>query len=141
MHAFAHFVAAQEPVLARVEAELAQGRKASHWMWFVFPQLAGLGSSPMSQKFALHSLAEAADYLADPVLAPRLRHATALVNAVEGRSVHDIFGTPDDMKFQSSMTLFARAAPAEPLFRAALARYFEGREDHRTLALLGEANA
>ena len=86
--AFAHFVAAQAPVMARVEAELAAGRKTSHWMWFVLPQLKGLGSSPMAQKFALASRAEATAYLAHPLLGSRLRHCTGLVNAVAGRTVH-----------------------------------------------------
>jgi len=139
--AFAHFVAAHAPVFARVESELAAGRKESHWMWFVFPQLRGLGSSPMAQKFALASLDEATAYLAHPLLGPRLRHCTALVNAVASRTIHEIFGSPDDLKFHSSMTLFARATPDNRLFTEALARYFGGREDVKTLALLGDENA
>jgi uncharacterized protein (DUF1810 family) len=130
------FVIAQDPVIDRVRAELAAGRKASHWMWFVFPQLAGLGFSAMSQRYAIASLEEARRYLAHPVLGPRLLDCTRLVNAVEGRSAHEIFGSPDDMKFHSSMTLFARAAPEEPAFAAALAKYYAGAEDRRTLALL-----
>lgn len=130
------FVAAQDPVIERVRAELAAGRKASHWMWFIFPQLAGLGFSAMSQRYAIASLEEAWRYLAHPVLGPRLLDCTRLVNAVEGRSAHGIFGSPDDMKFHSSMTLFARAAPEEPAFAAALAKYYAGAEDPRTLALL-----
>lgn len=130
------FVAAQDPVIERVRAELAAGRKASHWMWFIFPQLAGLGFSAMSQRYAIASLEEARRYLAHPVLGARLLECTRLVNAVEGRSAHGIFGSPDDMKFHSSMTLFARAAPEEPAFAAALAKYYAGAEDPRTLALL-----
>jgi uncharacterized protein (DUF1810 family) len=137
MDQFRHFVVAQEPVIATVEAELAAGQKRTHWMWFVFPQLAGLGSSPMAQKFALHSAAEAEAYLHHAVLGPRLRHCTRLVNAHDGRSAHAIFGSPDDLKFRSSMTLFARAVPDNAEFLAALAKYFDAREDAATLNLLG----
>jgi uncharacterized protein (DUF1810 family) len=137
MDEFQHFVEAQAPVISRVEAELAAGRKATHWMWFVFPQLAGLGASGMSRRYALHSLEEARRYLDHPLLGPRLRHSTGLVNRLEGHSAHDIFGSPDDMKFHSSMTLFARAAPGEPAFRTALEKYFGGREDARSLELMG----
>jgi uncharacterized protein (DUF1810 family) len=131
------FVRAQEPVIAEVRAELKAGRKATHWMWFVFPQLAGLGFSHRAQFYGIASLDEARAYLAHPVLGPRLAECTELVNAVEGRTAHDIFGSPDDMKFRSSMTLFALAAPEEPLFTAALAKYFGGERDGRTLELLG----
>jgi uncharacterized protein (DUF1810 family) len=130
------FVMAQAPVIGVVEAELKAGRKATHWMWFVFPQLAGLGHSPMARHYALASLEAAAAYLRHAVLGPRLRHCTGLVNAVEGRSVNEIFGTPDDMKFHSSMTLFARAVPDNGEFRTALAKYFDAREDDKTLTLL-----
>jgi uncharacterized protein (DUF1810 family) len=131
------FVAAQEDVFDRALAELRAGEKRSHWMWFVFPQIAGLGASPMAQRYAIGSLDEARAYLAHPVLGERLRTCTAAVNAVAGRSAHAIFGSPDDLKFRSSLTLFARAAPEEPLFPAALARYFDGIADPRTLAKLG----
>ncbi|MGN6102092.1 MAG: DUF1810 domain-containing protein [Devosia sp.] len=137
MDEFQHFVEAQAPVISQVEAELAAGRKATHWMWFVFPQLAGLGASGMSRRYALHSLEEARRYLDHPLLGPRLRHCTGLVNRLEGHSAHDIFGSPDDMKFHSSMTLFARAAPGEPAFRTALEKYFGGGEDARSLELMG----
>jgi len=130
------FVEAQDPVLAQVRRELAEGRKRSHWMWFVFPQLAGLGTSPMAQRYAIRSLAEARAYASHPVLGPRLVECTRLVNGVEGRSAHDIFGSPDELKFRSSMTLFARAAPEEPVFRTALDRYFGGAEDPRTVERL-----
>src|SRR6201984_613417 len=92
-------------------SELRDGRKKSHWMWFVFPQIAGLGSSPLARKFAISSLPEAAAYLAHPILGPRLAECTRLVNLVEGRPIAEIFGYPDDLKFRSSMTLFAHAAP------------------------------
>ncbi|HEY0919732.1 DUF1810 domain-containing protein [Devosia sp.] len=136
---FEHFVAAQDRVYAAVTAELRAGRKASHWMWFVFPQLRGLGSSPMAQRYGLADLDAARAYLAHPVLGPRLLECTGLVNAVAGRSAHAIFGSPDDRKFRSSMTLFARAAPGEPAFPAALDRYYGGIGDPLTLERLGEA--
>ena len=130
------FLDAQALVIDSVRGELARGRKASHWMWFVFPQISGLGRSAMAQRYAIASLADAQAYAAHPVLGARLREMTALVLAVEGRSAHEIFGTPDDLKFHSAMTLFARAAPDEPLFRGALEKYFGGREDAATLAAL-----
>jgi uncharacterized protein (DUF1810 family) len=130
------FLQAQAPVIDTVRAELARGRKASHWMWFVFPQMRGLGHSAMAQRYAIASLEEAEAYAAHPVLGARLRELTALVLGVEGRSAHDIFGTPDDLKFHSAMTLFARAAPEEPVFRDALEKYFGGREDPATVETL-----
>jgi uncharacterized protein (DUF1810 family) len=126
------FVRAQEPVLAQVRRELADGRKRTHWMWFIFPQLSGLGHSAMAQRYAIASLAEAQAYLEHPVLGPRLLECTALVNRVEGRSIHQILGAPDDLKFHSSMTLFARARPGEPAYRDALDKYFAGTPDHLT---------
>ena len=131
------FVRAQEPVIARVRAELKARRKSTHWMWFVFPQLAGLGFSQNAQFYGIASLDEARAYLAHPVLGPRLVECTGLVNAIEGRTAHDIFGGPDDMKFRSSMTLFALVDPAEPAFGTALEKYFGGHRDARTLELLG----
>jgi uncharacterized protein (DUF1810 family) len=130
------FVAAQEGVYPRALAELQAGEKRSHWMWFIFPQIAGLGSSPMAQRYAIGSVDEARAYLAHPLLGPRLRTCTAAVNAVTGRSAHAIFGSPDDVKFRSSMTLFAAAAPDEPGFTEALARYFAGSPDPLTLEKL-----
>jgi len=130
------FANAQEPVLGDVERELAQGRKETHWMWFVFPQLRGLGHSAMAHRFGIGSLAEARAYLAHPVLGARLLAWTATVNRVEGRSAHAIFGSPDDLKFQSSMTLFAAVRPEAPEFRRALEKYFEAQGDRRTLDLL-----
>ncbi|CAM2988552.1 DUF1810 domain-containing protein [Methylobacterium mesophilicum] len=131
------FVAAQAGVYDRALAELRAGEKRSHWMWFIFPQIAGLGSSPMARRYAIGTLDEARAYCGHPVLGARLRACTAAVNGVTGRSAHAIFGSPDDMKFRSSMTLFARAAPEEPGFAEALARYFGGAPDPLTLAELG----
>ena len=130
------FVTAQAGVYDQAVAELAVGAKRSHWMWFIFPQLAGLGSSPTAQFYAIGSLEEARGYLAHRVLGPRLLASTEAVNAVEGRSAHAIFGSPDDLKFRSSMTLFQVAAPNEPRFAAALAKYFAGEPDPRTLEIL-----
>lgn len=132
------FVAAQEKVMPAVLAELRAGAKRTHWMWFVFPQLAGLGRSPTAQFYAISGPDEARAYRAHPVLGPRLLACTELVNAVEGRAVHAIFGSPDDVKFHSCMTLFARTAVDPAPFQGALARWFGGREDLGTLALLGE---
>jgi uncharacterized protein (DUF1810 family) len=132
-HDLLRFVTAQAPVLERVRQELSNGRKATHWMWFVFPQIAGLGHSSMAQRYAIASLDEARAYLAHPILGPRLRELTALVNGVDGRSASAIFGWPDDMKFHSSMTLFARAADDDAVFRQALEKYFGGAEDPGTL--------
>jgi uncharacterized protein (DUF1810 family) len=131
------FVDAQAPVIERARSELAGGRKASHWMWFVFPQIAGLGSSEMARRYAIANLDEAAAFLAHPVLGARLRELTGLVNAIEGASARDIFGAPDDLKFRSSMTLFARAAPDAGVFRKALDRYFAGAGDRATVERLG----
>jgi len=130
------FVDAQQGAYPTVLGELRAGRKRGHWMWFVFPQIAGLGRSMMAQEFALSSLDEAVAYLAHPVLGPRLRECTALVAGVEGRSIAEILGYPDDMKFRSSMTLFARAAPDDPIFAACLRKYFAGEPDPLTLARL-----
>ena len=130
------FVDAQRPVYDTVLRELRAGRKRSHWMWFIFPQIAGLGHSAMAQRFALSSLDEAAAYLAHPVLGPRLRECAALVAGIEGRSIAEIFGDPDDRKFRSSMTLFAQAAPEETIFADCLRRYFGGEGDPETLARL-----
>lgn len=135
-HGLQRFVDAQAPVYDRVTAELRAGRKASHWMWFVFPQIVGLGHSAMAERYAIRSLDEAAAYLGHDLLGPRLEACTDLVNAVLGRSARTIFGQPDDTKFRSCMTLFARAAPDEARFRTALATYFEGEADPATLARL-----
>ena len=130
------FVEAQAAVFDDACAELRQGHKRSHWIWFIFPQIQGLGHSPMAQRYAISSLAEAAAYLAHPILGPRLRHCTRLVNAIEGRSIEQIFGYPDDLKFRSSMTLFAHATADNEVFLAALKTYFAGEFDPLTLERL-----
>jgi uncharacterized protein (DUF1810 family) len=130
------FVTAQDAVIDRVRAELRRGRKASHWMWFVFPQVAGLGSSSTARHYAVSGLDEARAYLAHPVLGPRLVECAGLAAAVEGGSATDVFGYPDDLKLRSSMTLFSRAAPDEAAFTAVLDRFFGGEPDSRTLELL-----
>jgi len=130
------FLEGQEPVFDQVLEELRRGRKTSHWMWFIFPQIKGLGSSSMAIKFAISNLAEAQAYLAHAVLGPRLVQCTQLVNAVDNRSIDDIFGYPDNLKFRSSMTLFHRAAPEEQVFRAAIYKYFNGEFDSATDELL-----
>ena len=126
------FVEAQAPVYEQVRREMEAGRKQSHWMWFIFPQIAGLGQSPMSIRFAIASLDEAKAYLAHPVLGPRLRECARLALNVEGKSAREIFGSIDEMKFVSSMTLFARAAPDENLFQRCIDRYFAGAPDPAT---------
>jgi len=131
------FVNAQDPVFEDVLLELRRGDKKGHWMWFIFPQIKGLGISAMSQRFAIPSLAEAEAYLAHAVLGPRLIQCTEVVDAVEGRSAERIFGSVDAMKFRSSMTLFRESAPAGSVFDQALKKYFAGEPDTRTLELLG----
>jgi uncharacterized protein (DUF1810 family) len=130
------FVDAQGPVLAQVRQELAAGRKRTHWMWFVFPQLRGLGRSAMAQHYGIASLAEAQAYMAHPVLGPRLIECTGLVNAAAGADAHAIFGSPDNLKFHSCMTLFAAAAPGERVFGMALEKFFGGMPDPGTARLL-----
>ena len=129
------FVDAQETVYGNVVAELSRGRKQSHWMWFIFPQIAGLGFSAIAQRYAIGSREEAIAYLAQPTLGPRLLECTRLVLAVEGKSIHDIFGSPDDAKFRSSMTLFG-AVSNDAIFDAAIAKYFSGDKDLATLDIL-----
>jgi len=135
------FVAAQEPVFDEVRAELRRGEKCSHWMWFIFPQIRGLGSSPMAQKFAISCAAEAVAYLQHPVLGPRLRECTMLANSVQGRTLEQIFGSPDDMKFRSCMTLFAQVAPHDGAFQEALKKYCRGGSDAKTLEILRAARS
>jgi uncharacterized protein (DUF1810 family) len=128
------FVDAQASCFAQVRSELAAGKKRTHWMWFIFPQLEGLGSSAMAQRYAISGIEEAKAYLAHPVLGERLRDCTALVNAVSGRTVEDIFGYPDDLKFRSSITLFAQASgPENNVFNEALKKYFNGVPDQATI--------
>jgi uncharacterized protein (DUF1810 family) len=130
------FVQAQQAVYAAVCAELRAGAKRSHWMWFIFPQLRGLGSSPSAQHYGLASLAEARAYLDHPVLGARLRECTRCLLLLEGRSAAEIFGYPDELKLRSCLTLFERAAPQEELFGEALRKYYGGQPDVRTLELL-----
>jgi uncharacterized protein (DUF1810 family) len=130
------FVAAQARVYDDVLDELRAGRKRSHWIWFIFPQVSGLGSSPTAARYAIASLDEARAYLRHDVLGPRLHECTQLVNAVQGRSISAIFGSPDDLKVRSSMTLFARATQDNSDFVELLARYYAGAEDPLTLERL-----
>lgn len=131
------FVAAQAPVYPRVVAELKRGRKESHWMWFVFPQVSGLGMSAMAQRYAISSLDEAGAYLRHPLLGSRLRECTNVVNEHSGRlTALAIFGYPDTLKFRSSMTLFSEAAEGEGRFRRAIEIFFEGEGDRKTLEIL-----
>ncbi len=130
------FVQAQESVYAAVREELGHGLKQSHWMWFVFPQIAGLGQSRMARKYAISNATEAGAYLGHPILGARLRECTRRVVATEGRTVHQIFGSPDDLKFHSCMTLFGCVAPDELPFRSALSRFFNGILDEKTLERL-----
>jgi uncharacterized protein (DUF1810 family) len=130
------FVTAQRDVYERALAELKAGDKRSHWMWFVFPQIAGLGLSATAQRYAIADLAEARAYLAHPVLGPRLAECAQALLEVEGRSAERILGYPDDLKLRSSMTLFARAADDPKVFRAVLDRYYDGEDDPATLQRL-----
>jgi uncharacterized protein (DUF1810 family) len=130
------FLEAQASVYRTVIAELRAGRKRSHWIWFVFPQLSGLGSSPMAARYGISSLEEARAYLRHDVLGPRLRECARQVNRVEGRSITQIFGSPDDLKVRSSMTLFARATDDNHDFVALLQKYYQGEEDPLTVARL-----
>jgi uncharacterized protein (DUF1810 family) len=130
------FVTAQGPVYEEVCAELRGGRKKGHWIWFIFPQLRGLGWSAMATAYGISSREEAAAYLDHGVLGPRLRECTGLVNALEGRTIEQIFGYPDDLKFRSSMTLFAGVASDGQVFEEALLKYFSGERDPLTLKRL-----
>lgn len=131
------FLSAQEDVYARALAEIKSGRKTSHWMWYVFPQIAGLGFSSMSMHYAIQTLDEARAYLAHPVLGPRLIECAASVLAVEHRSAHDIFGPIDAMKLRSCATLFACVSPPKSVFHRLLDRFFAGERDPRTQQLAG----
>ena len=130
------FVTAQDPVYKAVVNELRHGRKRTHWMWFIFPQIAGLGHSAMAQQYAIANGDEAADYLAHPVLGPRLRECAGLVAAHAELPITTIFHAPDDLKFHSSMTLFADVAPDEAVFQTCLDTFFDGLSDSATLARL-----
>ena len=130
------FVTAQQHVFDKVTQELRGGEKRSHWMWFIFPQVHGLGRSSMAEKFAISSKHEALAYLQHPLLGARLRECTLLVNGVQGRSLDQIFGSPDNFKFRSSMTLFAHVAPDDSVFLEALRKYCRGEPDPKTLEIL-----
>ena len=130
------FVQAQAPVYATVLKELRAGHKRTHWMWFIFPQLGGLGHSEMARRYAIRSGDEAAAYLAHPVLGARLRECATIVNGLDGQAVEEIFGHPDELKFRSSMTLFADVAPDEAVFQDCIDKYFDGEPDGETLARL-----
>ena len=123
---------AQSRTFEQARAELLAGRKDTHWMWFIFPQIEGLGRSEIARRYAISSLAEARAYLKHPILGPRLIECTQIVNRLDGKSAHEIFGTPDDLKFRSSLTLFARVARGEPVFEQALAKYFDSVPDPLT---------
>ena len=133
------FVAAQENVYETVLAELRSGMKQTHWMWFIFPQIEGLGHSPTSRYYSIKSREEARQYLSHPVLGPRLLECAAAVMGIDGRSASEIFGSPDDLKLRSSMTLFESVAEGQPVFAHVLDEYFEGARDQRTLFLLGSS--
>jgi uncharacterized protein (DUF1810 family) len=130
------FVDAQNPVYEQAGSELRSGRKQSHWMWFIFPQIKGLGRSHLADKFAIASRAEAQAYLEHPVLGPRLRACSQLVTLTDGKTIRQIFGSLDDLKFHSSMTLFARVATDHQIFDDALNKYFDGEPDRLTLLRL-----
>jgi uncharacterized protein (DUF1810 family) len=135
-HNLQRFVEAQNPVFDRVCTELRAGRKQTHWMWFIFPQIKGLGQSSMAVKFAIDGRQEAGAYLAHPILGPRLRQCTQLVNDIAGRSISEIFDYPDDLKFHSCMTLFASVTAENQVFIDALRKYFSGEFDEQTLEFL-----
>jgi uncharacterized protein (DUF1810 family) len=129
------FVDAQAPLYAQVLSEIRNGRKRSHWMWFIFPQIAGLDHSAMAHRYAIASRDEAVAYLEHPALGPRLRECTQALCKIQGRSIEQILGSPDDIKFRSSMTLFD-AASGDPVFRHALDKFYAGASDSATLAIL-----
>ena len=136
-HDLSRFVEAQQGSYQTALSEIRQGQKRSHWMWFVFPQYVGLGISPTSLRYAIKSVAEAEAYLKEPVLGPRLVECTQALLEVEGRSAHEIFGSPDDSKLKSSVTLFAHVSPPDSVFERVLDKYFRGERDGKTLRLLG----
>ena len=131
------FVQAQDLVYESVCNELSLGEKTSHWMWFVFPQLKGLGRSPIAKHYGLESATEAQEFWSHPILGPRLKECTQFVLAQPNTTARDIFGSTDDVKFKSCMTLFARVVPGEPCFKEALTRFFNGKPDESTLQMLG----
>jgi uncharacterized protein (DUF1810 family) len=138
-HDLNRFLAAQQGCYARALAEIKRGRKTSHWMWYVFPQFLGLGQSATSRQYAIRSAAEATAYLEHPILGPRLRECCEVALAVEGRSAHQIFGSPDDLKLHSCVTLFARVSAEGSVFQQLLVKYFDGTTDENTLRLMAAA--
>jgi uncharacterized protein (DUF1810 family) len=141
VHDLSRFLDAQQGTYEGALSEIRQGQKRSHWMWFVFPQYAGLGVSPTSQRYAINSVTEAEAYLKDPVLGRRLLECAEALLRVEGRSVQQIFGFPDDMKLRSCATLFAHVSPAGSVFERVLQKYFGGERDEKTLRLLSGHDA
>jgi uncharacterized protein (DUF1810 family) len=137
MNDLKRFLEAQEEDFAIALAEIKNGRKQSHWMWYIFPQIAGLGFSTTSRFYAIKDLAEAASYLAHPILGKRLVEISNALLAVEGKTAHQIFGSPDNMKLRSSMTLFGALEQTDPVFQSVLDKYFDGAKDERTLELIG----
>lgn len=135
------FVQAQQSIYPRVIEELRNGAKTSHWMWFIFPQIIGLGQTTLSRTYAIKTLDEARAYVHHPVLGQRLQECSELVIAVDRKSAHAIFGHPDDLKFRSSMTLFLKAAPEVDIFQRAINKYYDGEQDIRTLELLDRHHA
>ena len=135
-HWLIRFVEAQEGVYQQALSELREGRKQSHWMWYVFPQFAGLGMSAASVYYAIRSVEEAAEYLRHPVLGPKLQECADVLMSLEGRTASEIFGSPDDMKLKSCATLFAHVSPPGSVFERILGKYYEGERDTRTLELL-----
>ena len=138
-HDLARFVEAQAGDYDRALAEIKGGRKRSHWMWYIFPQIEGLGSSSMSRRYAIKSVAEARAYLDHPLLGRRLADCAEAAMGVEGRSAREVFGSPDDMKLKSCATLFASVTPPDSVFSRLLDKYFEGERDGKTLQILGTA--
>lgn len=136
-HDLNRFVKAQEAVFENALAELGNGQKKSHWMWFIFPQIEGLGYSEISRYYSIKSMEEAGQYLSHPILGPRLLKCAETVLAIEGKTAPEIFGSPDDLKFKSSMTLFACVTDSDPVFAHVLEKYFDGERDKKTEFLLG----
>jgi uncharacterized protein (DUF1810 family) len=136
-YSLSRFINAQETIYESVLAELRSGQKRSHWMWFIFPQIEGLGHSPTSKYYAIKSLDEAREYLNHPILGSRLVECAEIILGIEGRTASEIFGFPDDLKLRSCMTLFSCAAEADSMFDRVLEKYFDGKQDNETLKLLG----
>lgn len=131
------FVQAQNETFDKALLEIKQGRKSSHWMWYIFPQFNGLGSSATSQFYSIKTLKEARAYLTHPILGPRLKESVEAALGVEGRSAYEVFGSPDDMKLKSCATLFANISPPDSVFHQLLVKFFEGKPDRVTLKLIG----